>query len=274
MENSSNLPEAGIIILDKPSNYDSHQITALIQRLLNAEKIGHSGTLDPKVTGILIIFVGKATRLATYLFKVDKEYVGVMRLHEDCSIKKLKGTIKKKFTGKIKQTPPKRSAVKREERKREVYSFDILEKKGKTILFKVRCEAGTYIRKLVHDLGQELKIGAHMLELRRTREGQFTENECVTMQDIMKVVKEKNYDKVLLPPEILVKNMPKIIVKEDALERLYHGSPVFKEFIAKQDRLKKNEVAAVMSSSGKLIEIAKACKEKDVVAKPEVVLTV
>src|SRR3990167_3946045 len=167
MDGKLNQKLSGLIILDKPSNYDSHQVTRLIKDILKVDKIGHGGTLDPKVTGVLIIGVGRATRLLEYTLKAGKEYVGVMRLHGNVSIKKLKEVIKNKFTGKIKQIPPVKSAVKREEREREIYEFNVLEKDGNDFLFVVSCESGTYIRKLIHDLGEFLGIGAHMLELRR-----------------------------------------------------------------------------------------------------------
>ncbi len=196
----------GIILLDKPSNYDSHQVTRLIQRMLNADKIGHSGTLDPKVTGVLVIFLGRATRLANYLFGKDKTYIGIMNIHEEVSLDKLKKAMKK-FTGKIKQLPPVKSAVKRQEREREVYSFKIIEKRKRDILFSVDCESGTYIRKLVHDLGEKMKIGAHMTELRRVKEGSFTEDECINMYDIDKAVKENKIESIVKPYETICKDM-------------------------------------------------------------------
>ena len=260
-----------LIALNKPSNYDSHQVTALLKRMLNIDKIGHSGTLDPKVTGVLIIFLNRATRLATYLFGSDKEYVGIMHLHEDIDIKELREVIKKKFTGVIKQTPPVKSAVKRQEREREIYSFRIMEKDGKEVLFSIKCESGTYVRKIVHDLGEELKIGAHMLELRRTREGIFKEKDCVNMYDIDKAIKESDLSKILLPPEVITKNMPKITIGKKYLEKVYNGSPILKEYILKKDSFKKGEVVAVFSNK-RLIEISQVVNEEDVIAKPLTVL--
>ena len=135
----------GFFNIDKPRGPTSHDVCMIIRKILNVEKVGHSGTLDPQVTGVLPIAIGKATRLLRYL-EHDKEYVGVMHLHEDFPEEKLREAIKK-FVGKITQLPPKRSAVKRAEREREIYSFEILEKQGKEVLFRVHCQAGTYIRK-------------------------------------------------------------------------------------------------------------------------------
>lgn len=271
---TDDLLKCSIIALDKPSNYDSHQTAALIKKLLNVEKIGHAGTLDPKVTGVLVILIGKATRLASYLLHSSKEYVGIMHLRKDANIKKLQSVIRKKFLGKIKQLPPRKAAVRRHEREREIYSFKIIEKKGKNVLFCVSCEAGTYVRKLIHDLGLALEVGAHMLELRRTKDGIFHEDDCVTLYDVINALKNKNLERVLLPPEVITKDMPKITIKDFALSRLYNGSPLFKEFVLKSGKQSKskNGIIAVFSKEGKLVEIAKAVKEKNIIAKPITVL--
>src|SRR3990172_658016 len=110
------------------------------------------GTLDPQVSGVLPITLGRACKLSDYFMHKDKEYVGIIRLHEDISEEELKKEIQK-FIGKITQLPPVRSRVKREEREREIKTFEILEKNGKDVLFKTEVEAGTYIRKLIHDIG-------------------------------------------------------------------------------------------------------------------------
>lgn len=261
----------GIILLDKPSNYDSHQVTRLIQRMLNADKIGHSGTLDPKVTGVLVIFLGRATRLANYLFGKDKTYVGIMNIHENIGIEKLKKAMKK-FTGKIKQMPPVKSAVKRQERIRKVYSFKIIEKKAREVLFSVECESGTYVRKLIHDLGEKMKIGAHMTELRRVREGLFTEGECVSMYDIENAIKENKVDSIIKPYDIICKDMIKVTAKNEFLEKLCHGSPVLKSFVKGKRKIKKGSIIAVMSEKNELIEISEVTNEKNVLAKPSMVI--
>jgi len=120
------------------------------------------------VTGILPIALENATKAMSVLMGLDKEYVGVMHLHKDFNENLLKDAVLN-FIGKIKQIPPVKSAVRRVERERIIYFFDIVEKEGKDVLFKVGCEAGTYVRKLCHDIGQFLKIGAHLTELRRTK---------------------------------------------------------------------------------------------------------
>ena len=121
------LVEYGIINLNKPSGPTSHQVSDYLQRILHIEKAGHSGTLDPAVTGVLPTALGRATRIVQTLLIAGKEYVGVMHLHKEIPTKELEKAIKK-FVGTITQLPPMKSAVKREKRKREVYYFEILEK--------------------------------------------------------------------------------------------------------------------------------------------------
>jgi len=282
------LLKASIINLDKPRNIDSHIVTVKIKRLLNIERIGHAGTLDPSVTGVLPIFIGKATRLSQY-FLEDKEYEGIINTHEDTDLKTIKAMIKKKFMGKIKQIPPSRSAVKIAEREREIYKFEVKKSKTekqyakKNYEFKVWCQAGTYIRKLIHDLGQELGIGAHMQELRRTRDGILSEKTSVTYDQFLGAIynwkngDEKKLAKMLLPIEIIAENMPKLIVKNEFKSRLQNGSPVFKEFIKntkkKSKTVKENQRIAIMSEQGKLVEIAILKPQDNIIAVPETVFT-
>lgn len=137
----------GIINIDKPKGPTSHQVSDYLQKILNIKKAGHSGTLDPGVTGVQPITLGKATRMAQYLLTAPKEYICVMHIHKKLSEAQIKSTLGF-FIGKIKQLPPIKSAVKREERVREIYELEILEIIGQEVLFRVKCQAGTYIRKL------------------------------------------------------------------------------------------------------------------------------
>ncbi len=138
----------GVVNINKPQGPTSHQVSDYVQKILSITKAGHSGTLDPHVHGVLPIALGRATKVVQALLKSGKEYVGIMHLHRDISEEQLNQTIKKYFTGKIRQLPPIKSSVKRQERTREIYYFDILEKNEKDVLFIVGCQAGTYIRKL------------------------------------------------------------------------------------------------------------------------------
>jgi H/ACA ribonucleoprotein complex subunit 4 len=152
------LLEFGIINIDKPSGPTSFSVSEFVMKTLGFRKTSHFGTLDPKVSGVLPIALNRACKLTGYFLGENKTYVGIMRFHEEISLEKVEELIRKKFMGKITQMPPLKSRVKRAEREREIYSFELLEQSDdkKDILFKVKCEGGTYIRKLVDDLGKEL----------------------------------------------------------------------------------------------------------------------
>jgi H/ACA ribonucleoprotein complex subunit 4 len=164
------LLDKGVINLDKPYGPTSHEVTAWVKNVLHIKRAGHSGTLDPHVTGVLPTMLGDSTRLVRVLLLSGKEYVCVMRLHADVPEIKVKAVLGE-FTGTIYQRPPLVSAVKRQLRKRTIYYIDFMEMNGRDVLFRVGCEAGTYIRKLCHDIGEALGDGAHMYEQRRTKTG-------------------------------------------------------------------------------------------------------
>jgi H/ACA ribonucleoprotein complex subunit 4 len=157
------LLEFGLINFDKPADCTSFDVVDFVRKKLKLRKASHFGTLDPMVTGVLPLALNRAVKLTGFFIGEDKEYTGVMRMHEDVSLEEIRKVIEKKFVGKIIQLPPVRSSVKRQEREREIKKFELLEKDGKDISFIVECQGGTYIRKLVHDLGEEMKIGAHMI---------------------------------------------------------------------------------------------------------------
>ena len=272
----SELIKGCFINIDKPTGPTSHDVDIFMRRILEVEKTGHFGTLDPMVTGVLPIAVGKATRLLQY-FEGGKEYVGVMDIHAEVTKKQVVDAIKKKFTGVITQLPPVKSRVKRQEREREIYDFKIIEQDGRNFLFSVKCEAGTYVRKLVHDLGEALGCGAHMTELRRTKAGLFEEDTLVNLYDLsaaMDEYKKGNEEplrKMIQPMEIITKDIKKISVKETALKRLSHGGPVLNDDLVKKVKLEVDEKVAVLLND-KIILTAKVVKEGDIFAKPENVL--
>ena len=178
------LVQTGIINLDKPGGPTSHQVTAWIKEILPVDKIGHGRTLDPNVTGVLPIGLQNATKILGILHHVAKEYVCVMKIHQQTSEKKIQETCLS-FIGDIYQIPPREAAVKRQKRLRKIYYLHILEIKGQKVLFRVACQAGTYIRTLCTDIGKQLGTGAHMAELRRTRSGLYTENQSHTIHEIL-----------------------------------------------------------------------------------------
>ena len=199
--------EFAILNIDKPSGPTSFDISDFVREKLKGlgvRKTSHFGTLDPKVTGVLPVALNRACKLSGWFIKKNKTYVGIMRIHEEIDDERLKKEVEK-FVGKIKQLPPVKSRVKREEREREVYSFEILErdeKDRKNVLFETKVEAGTYIRKLVHDLGKNIG-GAHMLELRRIRAGIFKENSIVNLYDFEKAVELSKIYGIPLHPKYI-----------------------------------------------------------------------
>jgi len=276
MENKvEELFKASFINIDKPSGPTS---VDMIKRMLGVSKTSHSGTLDPKVTGVLVVGIGRAARLLRFL-PSDKEYVGVMWLHDDFPEEQLKEAVKK-FIGKITQLPPKRCAVKRQEREREIYSFDILEIAERKVLFRVHCQAGTYIRKLVHDLGESIKIGAHMIELRRTRAGQFDEKDSITLYQLQEAYDEykkgnpKKLEKYMQPIEIMTKVLPTFELKDDSLKRILTGSPVFKGFLKGEEKTRDLQVGCyiALTHNSKLVGVERIVHEGTTIAVPEMIV--
>jgi H/ACA ribonucleoprotein complex subunit 4 len=271
------LLEFSILNIDKPSGPTSFGVDDYIRKKLNIKKTSHFGTLDPMVTGVLPISLGRACRLMEYFIHSNKTYVGIMRLHKDISEENLKEEIKK-FTGKIKQTPPMRSRVKRVEREREIYEFEILEKEEKKVLFKVKCEAGTYVRTLIHNLGNNIG-GAHMTELRRIQASIFSEQdkEFINLYDFDKAVeKYKEGDEsllreILIPAEIIAKILPVIEVKEEFLKKVYNGYKIKQEMLKEKFKLKENEKFCLFNKE-KFIGVYKTINQGDNLARAEFVL--
>jgi len=266
------LANSGVIILDKHSGPTSHQCTAWIKNIFNAKSSGHSGTLDPSVTGVLPIALENATKVMSVLTGLDKEYIGVMHLHKEVSEDVLRNAIMEKFIGKIRQIPPVKSAVARVEREREIYFFDVLEIYGKDVLFKVGCEAGTYIRKLCHQIGEALKVGAHMSELRRTKVGNFAEDNAYSLVEVRDAYEfwktdgeEKLLRKILISVENAIPHVKKVFVKDSAVDALCNGSPLYPNGITQiQEGIEKGEIISIMTLKEELIAlgIAKMSSEE------------
>ena len=267
----------GVVNINKCQGPTSHQVSDYVQKILHINKSGHSGTLDPNVHGVLPVALGRSTRIVQILLKSGKEYVGIMHLHKDIDEKKVSETIKKYFTGKIKQIPPLKSSVKRVMREREIYYFDILEKQDKDVLFIVGCQAGTYIRKLIHDLGQKLKVGAHMLELRRIKAGPFKEETSFTLQDLTdayhfykKENNEKFLRKIIQPVENAVKHLPKIWIFDTTIDSLCHGADLNIPGIGKlNDKIKANDKVAVMTLKDELVALGIAKLDSEEIMEKE-----
>lgn len=220
----------GVINLDKPPGPTSHEVSSWIRKIFNLNKVGHGGTLDPRATGVLPVLLEDATKITPFLLSADKEYVCLMKLHKKVSQKRLLKAFSR-FEGVIYQRPPRKSAVKRITRKRKIYKLSLLEIKDKDVLFKVKCESGTYIRLLCHDIGQFLNTGANMYELRRVLSEPFVENDSVTMHDLVdsyflwkECGEEKYLREKILPMESALKHIPKIYIKDSTVDAICHGA--------------------------------------------------
>mgnify|MGYP001614294678 CR=1 FL=1 len=273
------LLEFSIINIDKPSGPTSFWTSQFVKRALNLNKTSHLGTLDPQVTGVLPVALNRACRLNEYLMHRDKTYVGVMRVHKEISQEELEKELEN-FIGKITQLPPVRSRVKRAERIREVKTFKISEIDDKDVLFESQVQAGTYIRKLCSDLGEKIG-GAHMLELRRTQAGIFSETDkkypAINLYEFEKAIEEykngneKPLREIIIPGEIVATLLPLIRIRKDVVKKVLTGSPIFKSFLAEDaPQINEGEKIVVLSED-KFIGCYNFIGKGDLIAKPEFV---
>jgi len=266
------LLEFGIINLDKPVGPTSFQTGEMVGKMLGLRKFSHAGTLDPAVSGVLPIMLNRACKLLGWFMKKNKTYVGIMRVHKEISREKLREEMDK-FVGKIMQLPPVKSRVKREIREREVYSWKILEIEGKDVLFEAEVEAGTYIRKLISDLGEKIG-GSHMTELRRTKAGIFSEedNNFVNLYQLEEAIKEYKEGKeeklreIIMPGETITRILPSVQYKGDSLKQLLTGKPIMNKDVDKVPDL------FCLFHENRFIGIYRKVSEGDIVARAEWVL--
>ncbi len=258
------LVKNGVIILDKWQGVTSREAVEVVKKIIGIKKAGHSGTLDPMVSGVLPVALENSCKIMPALQGLDKEYVGVMKLHKDVDEKKVADTMKK-FVGVVKQVPPVRSAVARRERERKIYSFSLLEKQGRDVLFRISCEAGTYVRVVCHALGKKLGVGAHMDELRRTRAGRFDESFLVDIHDLeaafedFKSGKNENIRNFIMPMEAAAEHIKTIIVKDSAIRSLVNGSPLFSAGVSLVEKtIQKDDIVVLMSHKGELVALGYA----------------
>ena len=257
--------EKGVVNIDKPRGPTSHEVAAWVKDILGVNTAGHAGSLDPKVTGLLPILLGKATKAVPALRLSGKEYVCLLRLHREMPPKLIR-KVCEEFSGPIYQVPPIKSAVKRVLRIRTIYYIEVLEIESSSVLFRVGCEAGTYIRKLCHDIGLALGSGGHMQELRRTKVGPFTERTLVTLQDLKDAYvfwkedgDESEIRRVIMPMEMAVSHLPGIVLRDSAVDAVCSGASLAVPGITSVDsNLKKGDIIALFSLKGEFVALAKA----------------
>ena len=256
----------GLIALDKPPGPTSHEVVAWVRRTLNIEKAGHSGTLDPLATGLLPIGLGEGTKALGVLLFGPKEYYTLARLHTNVSSAELRSVVEE-FTGEIYQRPPQRSAVKREVRIRNIYEFEVLEEQGRLMLMRILCQAGTYIRKIIYDIGEVLASGATMAELRRTRVSHLDEDHGMVklhdLTDAFTVWKETGNEEKLRdmvkPIELVLQTIKPVTIRDTAVDALCHGAQLAVPGVLKVPKdLEKGDFVGVYTLKGEVVALAEA----------------
>jgi H/ACA ribonucleoprotein complex subunit 4 len=268
------LLQNGLILLDKPQGPTCHQVDNWVKKITGAPKASHGGTLDPMVTGVLVIALENSTKLMPILLSSKKEYVALVFLHRDVPEQKIRNACEE-FVGKIKQLPPKKSAVARRVREREIYYLEILQISGRYILMRVGCEAGTYIRRLADDIGKALGTGGHLQELRRTKSGIFEEAAIHTLQDVSDAIalwKERGDDSALrdivLPMEKLADGMRTVVIKDSAVGAVANGAPLAVQGIARlSDGTEQGDVVGMLSLKGEFVAFGNALMTSQEMAK-------
>ncbi|RBQ25328.1 MAG: putative tRNA pseudouridine synthase B [Methanocorpusculum sp. MCE] len=254
----------GIILVDKPRGPTSHQVAAWVGKMLKSD-VGHSGTLDPMVSGVLVVMLGKAARLAPLLLQHEKEYVACMRLHADIPRERVEEVVKQ-FTGRVYQRPPRRSAVKRALRIRVIYRIELIDMQDRLVLLKIRCEAGTYIRSVCVHIGNVLGCGGQMIELRRTKSGGFSCDEAHTLHEIRDAVELKDesaLSAMILPPEQAIGDSPKIVIRDKAAKAVANGAMLAGVGVVSVDTFSRGQSVALITQSGKLIALAESLFDSD-----------
>lgn len=247
----------GIILVDKPKDWTSHDVVAKLRGVLHERRIGHSGTLDPLATGLLVVFVGRATRAVEFAEADSKEYLAGLRLGVSTDTQDITGNIVAesaalpdeaalrealgRFIGDIEQIPPMYSAIKiggkklyelarrgesveRAPRKITVSAIDIAGRDGDDYILNISCSKGTYVRTLCSDIGEALGCGACMSSLRRTRAGVFSADEAHSLADIEAAAREGRLSDIILPVDTLFAPFPKLTVSQSAAKRLKNGN--------------------------------------------------
>jgi len=247
----------GIIIVDKPSGWTSHDVIAKLRGVLKIKRIGHSGTLDPMATGVLVVFLGRATRAAEFVESADKEYIaglkpgistdtqdvtGTVLTTSDASVSAMElSEVIPRFLGEQKQTPPMYSAVKINGKKlyelarrgievqrpvRDVYisEIELLESGEDGFLLRVVCSKGTYVRALCHDIGVALGCGGVLSSLRRVRAGAFTIEMAYTIEDIIAAVSSGNIQNLIIPVDTVFSGFPSVSLGEEETRKCINGA--------------------------------------------------
>ncbi|MHA2028697.1 MAG: RNA-guided pseudouridylation complex pseudouridine synthase subunit Cbf5 [Candidatus Kariarchaeaceae archaeon] len=251
----------GIIILDKHSGPTSHEIVSIVKKILEIPKAGHSGTLDPNVTGVLPIALSRATKVLPILLNSSKIYVCNMQTSIALPIG-FWDDILHQYESEIYQIPPLKSNVVKKLRKRRIYNLDLLEIKDKQVLFKAKCQSGTYIRTLCKDLGRSSGHSSYMKELRRIQTGPFSEQDTVSLHQIFDAYEtfketgdENEIRNLILPMEKAVVDLPKVVLRINAIDPIAHGSDLFAPGVIAYSEFNSGETIALFSPKQELVAL-------------------
>jgi len=254
----------GIVLVDKPAGPTSHQVSAWTRDALDRGKAGHSGTLDPHVTGVLPIGLDRGTKVLQALTGAGKEYICLMELDEAKSRDELEA-VAERLTGTITQVPPEKSAVKREPRDRDIHSIGIIEVAGSQVLFRIACEKGFYVRTFCEQFGEALDTTGEMVDLRRTQVGTFTEDQLVPLTELRDEYRfwkddaDSRMDELVLPVEAGVRHIHKVLIKDTAVASVCHGADLGLRGISQaQQGIERDDMIAVLTLKGELVALASA----------------
>lgn len=252
---------SGVLVVDKPVGLTSHDVVQIIRRGTGIRRAGHTGTLDPRASGVLVVLIGPAVRLSEYVSASDKRYQATIRLGSSTDTYDAEGTIMgestsvlditeemftevlQQFVGEIEQVPPPYSAVKvkgrkaydmarkgedvkLEPRKIQVYTLEVLEWAPPEVVVDVYCSSGTYVRSLANDLGEELGCGAHLIGLRRTKSGRFTLRDAVPLRRLQEAFDAGEWYRQLIPAAEALADWPLVELSPDDVELIRHGHRV------------------------------------------------
>ena len=267
------LLDSSVVIINKQAGPSSHQVAAWLRDSFELDLTGHGGTLDPNVTGVLPISLGRASKVIKVMQESAKEYVCLMKHHKSQSESKVLEMLTK-FTGPIYQIPPFQAAVKRELRIRRIYEVELLEHSSKKTLFRVLCEGGTYIRNLCEDIGSALGSGAVMDQLIRTKSGPFTIEDSVSMVEAHDVFRQWKESKdslgikaILKPLEDMLVDIPVIEAKDSAVDAICHGADLAAPGVSSVSKdMKRGQLVSIRTSRGEAVALARATVNADEIA--------
>ncbi|MBT3321611.1 MAG: tRNA pseudouridine(55) synthase TruB [Anaerolineae bacterium] len=283
---------SGVLVIDKPTGMTSHDVVNAIRRGTGIRRVGHTGTLDPRASGVLVVLVGPAVRLSEYISASDKRYQAIIRMGTATDTYDAEGAFTreevtvdvteeqfeaelKKFEGEVEQTPPAYSAVKVNGRKAyemarkgeeveleprmiQVHHLEVLEWATPEVVVDVHCSSGTYIRSLANDLGEVLGCGAYLVGLRRTKNGRFSLRDSTPLRKLDESFERGDWYKHLIPAAESLSDWPSIVLDADGVETIRHGQRVKVEADHPED-----EMVRGISEADELVALMKKTEGED-----------